>query len=74
MAVQKRRQSKARRDSRRAQWMKMAAPANNKCPSCGEPRLSHRACPSCGKYGKASEARVVIPQKTKDEGGSESAT
>lgn len=64
MAVAKRRQSKARRDSRRAQWMKMAVPASNKCPSCGEPRLSHRVCGSCGTYGKAGESRVVIPQKT----------
>ena len=63
MAVAKRRQSKARRDSRRAQWMKMAVPATNKCPHCGEPRLSHRVCGACGKYGKEGEARVVVPQK-----------
>ena len=49
----KHRHSKTRRDMRRAQWMKMDAPATNKCPSCGEPRLSHHACPSCGKYGSA---------------------
>lgn len=67
MAVQKRRQSKGRSSSRRAQWMKMAPPATNACPSCGEPRLSHRACQSCGKYGTAAEARVVVEQKTEDQ-------
>lgn len=63
MAVQKRRQSKARRDSRRSQWMKMAAPAVNKCPHCGEARLSHRACKSCGKYGALNEAHEAIKVK-----------
>lgn len=62
MAVAKRRQSKARSASRRAQWMKMAIPATNACPHCGEPRLSHRACTSCGKYGTPSDVRIVIPQ------------
>lgn len=65
MAVAKRKQSRSRKNSRRAQWMKVAQPAVNKCPSCGEPRLSHRACPSCGKYGPASEARQVLVIKDK---------
>ncbi len=60
MAVAKRRQSKGRRDSRRAQWMKMDTPAYNKCPHCGEFRIPHRACAACGKYGPTSEARQVI--------------
>lgn len=71
MAVQKRRQSKARRNSRRAQWMKMAAPAVNKCPHCGEARLSHIACKSCGKYGAVNEARDVIKVKA-DQGTEQS--
>ncbi len=64
MAVAKRRQSKARKNSRRAQWMKSVSPPSlSKCAHCGEYKLSHTACPACGKYGKASEPRVVIPQK-----------
>lgn len=66
MAVQKRRQSKGRSSSRRAQWMKMAPPATNKCPHCGEPRLAHQACTACGKYGKEQEPRVVIEKKPEE--------
>ncbi|MBN2723088.1 MAG: 50S ribosomal protein L32 [Deltaproteobacteria bacterium] len=51
MAVPKQRQSKMRRDSRRAQHDKISSPPNaSACPSCGEPRIPHRACPSCGHY------------------------
>jgi len=39
-----------RRDMRRSQHDKIEAPNVAKCPSCGEPRLSHRAC-KCGYYG-----------------------
>lgn len=63
MAVSKRRQSSARRDSRRAQWMKMTPPANSPCPSCGGSRLPHHACESCGWYGPAKGGRVVVPPK-----------
>ena len=59
MAVQKRRQSKARRDHRRAQWMRsFNAPAVNPCPRCQEPKLSHRVCGNCGYY----HDREVLPQ------------
>jgi large subunit ribosomal protein L32 len=51
MAVQKRRQSSARRDSRRAQWMaSVPTPNATKCPNCGEPKASHRVCMKCGYY------------------------
>ncbi len=63
MAVQKRRQSSARRDSRRAQWMKMAPPARSNCPNCEAPRMPHRACDACGWYGPAKTGRVVVPPK-----------
>ncbi len=66
MAVAKRRQSKARRDSRRAQWMKMDTPAFNKCPHCQEFRIPHRVCGSCGKYGPASDPREVIDMTPKE--------
>jgi large subunit ribosomal protein L32 len=51
MAVQKRRQSSARRDSRRAQWMASVKEPNvNRCPSCGAPKMAHRVCMKCGTY------------------------
>jgi len=40
-----------RRDMRRSQHDKIDPPNLGKCPSCGEPRLPHRACPACGYYG-----------------------
>ncbi|NLM40066.1 MAG: 50S ribosomal protein L32 [Firmicutes bacterium] len=49
MAVPKRRNSKARTNSRRSQW-KIAAAATQVCPQCREPKLPHRACPNCGTY------------------------
>lgn len=63
MAVQKRRQSKARRDSRRSHWLKLDAPNASPCPHCGEPRMPHRVCASCGKYGPADAAREVFTAK-----------
>jgi large subunit ribosomal protein L32 len=69
MAVAKRKQSKSRKRSRRAQWMKLDAPAFNKCPNCGEFRMSHRACGSCGWYGAADGGRVVIERKEENEQG-----
>ena len=49
MAVPKRKMSKARRDSRRANW-KLAAPGLVECPQCHEAKLAHRVCGSCGYY------------------------
>ena len=45
----KRRQSKARRDKRRAHDA-LARPATSTCPNCGEVKLPHRACSHCGYY------------------------
>jgi large subunit ribosomal protein L32 len=50
MAVPKKRQSKMRRDKRRANHDKMTAPSVILCPRCSEPKLPHRICPSCGYY------------------------
>jgi large subunit ribosomal protein L32 len=51
MAVQKRRQSSARRDSRRAQWMRsVQVPTVQRCPKCQAPKASHRVCLECGFY------------------------
>ena len=50
MPVPKKRHSKSRRDMRRAQHDKMAAPTLVACPKCQEPMPAHRVCPSCGFY------------------------
>ena len=49
MAVPKRRTSKARRNSRRAQW-KLTVPGLIECPQCHERKLPHRVCLNCGFY------------------------
>jgi large subunit ribosomal protein L32 len=51
MAVQKRRQSSARRDSRRAQWMRsVKKPTVQRCPKCQAPKPAHSVCAECGFY------------------------
>ena len=47
----KNKHSKARRDSRRANW-KMSAPALVKCSKCGALTMPHRVCKACGTYNK----------------------
>ena len=49
MAVPKRKQSKSRRDKRRATH-KLQAPAVVECPHCHQPKRPHRVCPTCGTY------------------------
>ena len=49
MAVPKKRQSRTRRDKRRANH-KAAVATVNECPRCHSPRLPHRVCPVCGTY------------------------
>lgn len=49
MAVPKRKMSKARRDSRRANW-KLTVPGLVECPQCHEMKMPHRVCPECGYY------------------------
>ena len=49
MAVPKRKMSKARRDSRRANW-KLAAPGLVECPQCHELKRPHHVCPECCYY------------------------
>ena len=50
MAVPKRKQSKARRDKRRSNVWKLAAPTLVKCPQCGELKVPHQVCGRCGYY------------------------
>lgn len=65
MAVQKRRQSSARRDSRRAQWMASVKTATvGSCPNCGVPKAPHRVCLKCGWYN----GKKVVDVPTEAEG------
>jgi len=57
MAVPKRRTSKARRNSRRANW-KLTLPGVVECPQCGETKLAHRVCKHCGYYNKKQVVQV----------------
>ncbi|MFZ5898851.1 MAG: 50S ribosomal protein L32 [Bacillota bacterium] len=56
MGVPKRRTSKQRKRTRRAQVMKIAAPQLVPCPQCKAPVMPHRVCPECGYY----KAKKVI--------------
>jgi large subunit ribosomal protein L32 len=60
MAVPKRRTSKARRNSRRAQW-KLTVPGLIECPQCHERKLPHRVCLNCGFY----KGKEVVAQESK---------
>ena len=62
MAVPKRKVSKARRDSRKANW-KAAAPTLVECPHCKAQIKSHTVCPECGYY----DGREVIAKKAKED-------
>ncbi len=57
----KRRHTRARRDTRRAQNWKLEVPNVDKCTNCGAARLPHRICPACGFY----KDRVVLVIKDK---------
>lgn len=49
MAVPKRKKSKSKRDSRRANHSISARPYEI-CPNCGAPKMRHNVCGSCGVY------------------------
>ncbi|MCB9597485.1 MAG: 50S ribosomal protein L32 [Sandaracinaceae bacterium] len=59
MAVPKRRNPRARRNSRRANHDKISAPNTVPCANCGEPSISHRVCPSCGHYAGREVIEIV---------------
>ena len=56
MAVPKRKTSKARRDSRRANNTKANAPNLVECPKSHELKAQHTVCKKCGYY----DGREVI--------------
>lgn len=50
MAVPKNKHSQARKNKRRSNVWKIAAPALSKCTQCGALKSPHRVCGSCGYY------------------------
>ena len=57
MAVPKGKVSKARRNSRRANW-KLSLPGITECPQCHEMKLTHRVCKNCGYYNGKQVLKV----------------
>ena len=62
MAVPKGKISKARRNSRRANW-KLDMPGIVECPQCHQMKLAHRVCKNCGYY---NGVQVVNKDEKKD--------
>ena len=62
MAVPKGKISKARRNSRRANW-KLELPGIVECPQCHQKKLAHRVCKNCGYY---NGVQVVKKDEKKD--------
>lgn len=61
MAVPKRKVSKQRGRTRRAQW-KLKSQTVMECPQCHEPKLPHRVCSSCGHYGGRKVVDVKVAE------------
>lgn len=62
MATPKGKTSKARRNSRRANW-KLSLPGIVKCPRCHKMKLSHRVCKSCGYYDGEQVVKIEADKK-----------
>lgn len=58
MPVPKKRQSRARRNKRRAHDA-LVLPNLSKCAKTGLPKLSHRVCEDSGYYGKTKKVFEV---------------
>ena len=63
----KRKHTRSRRDSRRAQNWRLDNPATNACPQCRNLRPPHAVCPHCGFYN----GKLVAPPKKKKEKAAE---
>jgi large subunit ribosomal protein L32 len=62
MAVPKGKVSKARRNSRKANW-KLSSPSIVECPHCHELTVPHRVCKNCGYYD--GEQKVAVEKESK---------
>ena len=60
MIVPKGKTSKAKRNSRKANW-KISTPSISECPHCHELKANHRVCPKCGYYD--GEQKVVVEKE-----------
>jgi large subunit ribosomal protein L32 len=58
--VPKRRTTPSKRNMRRANHDKVAAPNLVPCSNCSAPSLPHRVCAACGFYGK----RAIVQKDT----------
>jgi large subunit ribosomal protein L32 len=62
VAVPKRRTSRSKRDSRRANHDKITAPTLGRCDNCGDLKLPHRVCAACGFFN--GQSVLPVPDKT----------
>jgi large subunit ribosomal protein L32 len=61
-AVPKKKISRARRDRRRAHWLKLDKINLVSCPQCRQPKRPHAICPTCGTYRGVA---YLQPEETK---------
>ncbi len=60
MAVPKRRTTRSKRNMRRANHDKVAAPTIIPCANCGAMTVPHRVCDACGYYkGRAVKEKTA---------------
>ena len=69
MAVPKKRMSRARKLSRRAQHDIITPPTLSSCSACGAPTRPHHVCNACGQY----RGRQIIAPIVELGGGDEAA-
>ncbi|MDD7457056.1 MAG: 50S ribosomal protein L32 [Clostridia bacterium] len=61
MAVPKGKTSRARKNSRAANW-KLTTANLSECPQCHELKQSHKVCPKCGYY----DGKLVVDKTEKE--------
>ncbi|MGD9901378.1 MAG: 50S ribosomal protein L32 [Spirochaetales bacterium] len=65
MAVPKTKVSKAKRDSRKANW-KVSTPSLVECSNCHEMIKQHQVCPKCGYYKGEKKITLKSDKETKN--------
>ena len=63
MALPKRRTTRSKRDMRRANHDKVAAPTIVPCANCSAMTVPHRVCAACGHY----DGRAIIAKAAETE-------